>query len=105
WDDANGKYVADCELRNNAANGECGPVSSSTFGTPVFTSRYDPGIVKGFGVRPYDWQGLVQVQHELGKGVGLTAGYFRTWYGNLTVTQNAALTPADFDSYCITAPV
>jgi hypothetical protein len=30
---------------------------------------------------------------------------FRHWFGNQYVTENAALTPADFDTYCITAPV
>jgi hypothetical protein len=37
--------------------------------------------------------------------LALTAGYFRTWYGNFTVTDNLAVTPADYDPYCITAPV
>ena len=44
------------------------------------------------------------MQHELMPNVGLTFGYFRTWYGNFRVTANDALTPSDFDSYCITAP-
>src|SRR5262249_43228205 len=30
--------------------------------------------------------------------------YYRTWYGNFRVTRNAALTPADFTPYCVTAP-
>jgi hypothetical protein len=36
--------------------------------------------------------------------MALNVGYFRTWYGNFTVTANQALTPADFNQYCITAP-
>ncbi|MBI2189379.1 MAG: hypothetical protein HYU37_19955, partial [Acidobacteria bacterium] len=43
--------------------------------------------------------------HELRPGLGLNVGYYRTWYGNFSVTQNLAVTPADFDEYCITAPV
>ena len=37
--------------------------------------------------------------------VGVAAAYFRRWWGNLHVTQNRAVTPADFDPYCITAPL
>src|SRR4029453_175747 len=33
-----------------------------------------------------------------------TVGYFRNWYGNILVNVNQALTPADFGSYCVTAP-
>jgi hypothetical protein len=44
------------------------------------------------------------LQHELAPGVAMTFGYFRTWYGNLRVTANQALTPADFQSYCIPGP-
>jgi hypothetical protein len=35
----------------------------------------------------------------------VNAGYYRTIYGNQIVTQNQATTPADYDPYCITAPV
>src|SRR5439155_450292 len=41
---------------------------------------------------------------ELRPGVAVSAGYFRTWFGSFTATANAAVTPADFKSYCITAP-
>ena len=36
--------------------------------------------------------------------MALNVGYFRTWYGGFLVTKNMAVTPADFDSYCITEP-
>ena len=38
-------------------------------------------------------------------GVSLTAGYYRNWYGNFTVTDNLRREPADFDAYCVTAPL
>jgi len=104
WSDANGNFAPDCVLTNNAANGECGPQSASTFGTPVFNTGYDPDFLEGSGVRPYNWQSSLSVQQELGRGMGLTVGYFRTSYGNITVTDNLALTSADFDPFCITAP-
>ncbi|MGE0392842.1 MAG: hypothetical protein AB7P67_04675, partial [Vicinamibacterales bacterium] len=104
WADANGNLTPDCTLTSNAANGECGAVSSTTFGTATFNTRYDPDYLSGFGVRPFNYQANAIVQQELGKGMGLSVGYFRTWYGNITVTDNLAVTPADYDQYCVTAP-
>ena len=36
--------------------------------------------------------------------VALDATYFRRWYGNFNVTDNRALTPADFDEFSVTSP-
>src|SRR3712207_9554517 len=70
--------------------------------TTLFRSRWDPELLTGWGQRNFNWQAQATLQHELRPGVGLTFGYFRTWYGNFRVTANRALTPADFDAYCIT---
>jgi hypothetical protein len=35
----------------------------------------------------------------------LTAEYYRVSYGNFRVTDNLAVTPADYDPFCVTAPV
>ena len=104
WNDVNGNYVPDCELKNTSANGECGALSSSTFGTIVRTLRYADDARLGVGNRTYNWQGSASFQQELRPGMALTVGYYRTWLGNLTVTDNAALAPADYSPYCITAP-
>ena len=68
-------------------------------------TTYAEDVLNGWGIRGYSWQGALSVQHELRAGMALNAGYFRTWYGNFAVQTNRALTPADFDSFCITAPV
>lgn len=105
WGDANRNYVPDCDLRSPTANGECGAIDNINFGRNNPNAyRYDSDLLKGWGKRNYTWQAQAVVQHELMENVGLTVGYFRTWYGNFRVTSNDALTPADFDSYCITAP-
>ncbi len=117
WNDANRNYVPDCDLRNSAANGECGAWSDLSFGQLVGT-RYAAGALQGFNTQYENWQGSVSVQHELRPGFGLNVGYFRTWYsGNcggsgipgaetcLLVTDNLNVTPADYDPYCITVPV
>lgn len=104
WNDANGNYVPDCDLTNTAANGECGALANNGFGKQSLNTTYDPGVLAGWGVRPYNWQADVQIQQQLRPGLGVTAGYFRTWYGNFTVTQNSAVPANQFGTYCITAP-
>ncbi|MBI3049343.1 MAG: TonB-dependent receptor [Acidobacteria bacterium] len=97
WTDVNGDYIPQ--------ESELGPLSDSAFGQlRRATTRYADEVLRGFGVRPYNWQTSVQFQHEIGSGVALNVGYFRTWYGNFTVTDNLAVTPADYDPYCVTAP-
>ncbi len=112
WADANGDLIPQCDLKNLAANGECGAITSTTFGRSVLVRRYDPDFLNGFGVRPYNWQSNVTLSQELGHGIGLAAGYFRTWYGNITVTQNLGIpagrttpiAPGDFTQFCVKTP-
>jgi len=104
WNDANGNYVPDCDLKNRAANGECGQIADSAFGSNRVTTRYDEAVTNGWGLRPYNWQGSVTVQHELRRNFGLAGGYYRTSYGNLTVVDNLDLRPSDYTEYCVTAP-
>jgi hypothetical protein len=111
-DPRRGNFVPDCDLKSVTANAECGAASPSTFGQIIVSTRYDQAVTEGFGVRPYNWGASLSVQHELFPGVSVYAGYFRRWYGNfntiggnLPITQNLAVTNADFTTYCITAPV
>ncbi len=104
WNDVNGNYVPDCDLGNRAANGECGPYQNQNFGGTRITTRYSDEVLKGFGVRPYNWDMTAEVQRQLGSSVSVTAGYYRNWFGNFTVTDNLAVTPADYSPYCVTAP-
>jgi hypothetical protein len=105
WNDINGNYVPECDLTNKGANGECGAMANQAFGTSVVATRYADDTKHGWGVSPYIWETSASVQQELWPGVGLTTGYYRTWYGNHLLTDNLAVTPADFDPYCVTAPM
>jgi hypothetical protein len=97
WTDANGDYVPQ--------ESELGPLSDSAFGQlRTATTRYADDVLHGFGVRPYNWQSSVQLQHELAPSISLNVGYFRTSYGNFSVTDNLAIKPGDFSHYCIPAP-
>ena len=104
WTDTNGNYIPDCDLANRALNGECGPLQNQNFGQVNATTRYADSVLKGFGVRPYNWDLSAEVQHQIGRAMSVTAGYYRNWYGNFRVTDNLAVTPADFNTYCVTAP-
>jgi len=106
WTDADGDYFPDCDLNNFAANGECRAINNTLFGqaNPNAT-QYAKDYRDGWGIRPYTWDFSTEVQHQLTGGVSLTAGYYRNWDGAFTVTDNTAVTPDDYSTYCVTAPM
>jgi hypothetical protein len=105
WNDANRNFVPDCDLASPAANGECGQISNPAFGSIRPGATFDPDILEGWGKRGYNWEFSAGVQQEIMPRVAVDIGYFRRWYGNEMVTDNQALTPADFTRYSITAPI
>ena len=114
WTDANKNFVPDCDLGNFALNGECDSPQQHQFSgrtireRPAGTTRCSTagacGITTGRFRR--------EVQHELTRGLSLTAGYYRNtggYYRNTDSKQrvddnNLVVGPADYDTYCITAP-
>ena len=104
WTDSNGNYAPDCDLASRVANGECGPLQNQNFGNPVVTTRYSDSVLKGFGVRPYNWDMSAELQRQIGRDMSMTVGYYRNWYGNFRVTDNLSVGPADFNTFCVNAP-
>jgi hypothetical protein len=104
WTDANGDFIPDCDLKNPLANGECGKYSNPDFGGLRITTEFDDRVVTGFGTRDYLWDTALEIQHELMPGVSVTGGYYHNWYANFVTRDNRAVTSADYDPYCITAP-
>ena len=104
WTDSNGNYIPDCDLKNRAANGECGAMSNLSFGAPNVTTRWADDVLLGQGARGYNWDLTAEVQHQLSAGMSMTAGYYRNWYGNFRATDNLAVESTDYSPYCITAP-
>src|SRR4029077_6320928 len=94
-EDKNQHFVPDCDFHNPLANEECGALTNNKFGTPVVTTTYGQDVLTGWGARPYNWQGSGALPQGLRPGIALTIGYFRTTWGNITVTDNQAVTPAD----------
>ena len=103
-DPRTGNYVPDCNLGNLLANGECLDVNNLNFGALNVTTTYADDAIRGFDARGYNWDMTAEVQHELRPGVSLSAGYYRNWFGNFLATDNVLVSPADYDTYCITAP-
>jgi carboxypeptidase family protein len=111
WTDSNRNYVADCDLQNPAAQNlsasggdVCGANASANFGTQVFDSTLDPGLLSGWGVRSGDWQYGVSVQHEVFPRVAVEVGYQRRWLVNSLATDNRARSAADHTAFGVTIP-
>jgi hypothetical protein len=112
WTDANRNYVADCNLSNPAAQdlratgGDlCGANANTNFGTQVFESTLDPGLLSGWGVRAGDWQWGVSVQQEMLPRVAVEVGYQRRWLVNNLTTDNRARAPEDHTEFGVNIPV
>ena len=104
WGDANRNYIPDCDLALPAANGECAAMANLNFGGATGGNVYDPAILKGWGVRGYNWEFSAGVQQEMLPRVSLDVSYFRRWYGNFFVIDNRAVTPNDVGAFSVTAP-
>jgi hypothetical protein len=104
WEDRNGNFIPEGDFGNPGTNEEIGPLSDLGFGQTRVLTRYADDIMRGYGNRGSNWQSSVGVQHELIEGVGLSVGWFRTWYGNIRTTDNLAVSAADFNAYSVRAP-
>jgi hypothetical protein len=93
WQDRDGDFVPDAD--------ELGAITPTNFGTTNVSTRYDPEVLTHRG---YNWELAAQVQHQLVPRVAVGGGYFRRWFGNMRVTDNLSITPADYSPYCVTAP-
>ena len=89
---------------NPVANGECGAWSANNWGSFNQTTTVNPAVLEGWGTRNRDWQYSVGVQQELAPQIALEVSYNRRVWSNFFLTQNRALTAADFDEVTITAP-
>jgi hypothetical protein len=106
WSDTNGNFFPDCDMKNPAANLECGPFLNPSVGTfGAATATPDPDWVTGWGKRGYNWQTQISVDRQIGSRAAFNVGYYRTVYGNFFVTDNLNLEPTDYDPFCVTVPV
>jgi len=119
WTDGNRNFVVDCNLGsmsaqdNRTSGGDfCGAGNANFANLNTPTTTYDPAILHGWGVRPYDWNFGVQVQQQLHPRVSVDVGYFRRIFGNFTATQNLAVATSgvgsssapNFGTFNVTVP-
>jgi hypothetical protein len=64
------------------------------------TVRIDPGIE-----RPFQWEQTVTLEHQFGRSLGATIGYYHRQYYRSYQTVNAALTDADWIPVTVTNPL
>jgi hypothetical protein len=103
-DPRRGNFVADCDLTNTAANGECGQMGNTNFGKAQTGASYDPHLLRGWGKRNSNWEFSTGLQQELLARVAADVTYFRRWYRNFPVIDDLAVGAADFTPFSFTAP-
>jgi len=105
WGDTNGNFNPDCDLNDFGVNGECGAlVSGSIFGTITPGTSYDPDLLTGWGKRAFNWEFTTSVQQEIIPRMSLEVQYARRWYGNIRLTDDLAVGPADYSPTSFSVP-
>jgi len=111
WTDADADFVPDCDLNNltaqdlRATGGDfCGAVSNARWGQNVLTNGYDPDLLKGWGVRPSDWDFGLSVQQQILRRMSVEVAYHRRSFAGFTVQDNTLLAANELDAFSITAP-
>ena len=105
WIDGNRNFSPDCDLTNVLANGECGTVSDTNFGSQTLSNKSDPRTTTGWGNRPYQWEFSASIAQELAPRVSASVGYFRRTFGNFIVTDNLAVAGSDYSPFSVTAAI
>ena len=61
-------------------------------------------MLSGWGVRQYNWNFGVDVQHALLPHVSVDVGYSRRWWGNFLTTVNQLVSASDYDVWTVPVP-
>jgi hypothetical protein len=115
WTDNDKDFVVDCNLlspgaQSPAATGSvdtCGGLTGANLNFGLLNPslvEIDPAITQGWGVRPYNWQFGISVQHEVLPRVSVDVGYNRRWWGNFFATVNTLVGPSDYDTWTLQIP-
>lgn len=104
WNDSNGNLFPDCDLRVAGVSGECLALDQP-LGALNITTRFDPAMLAGWGVRPNDHEIDIGVAHSLTRTIALDAQYTDHWFGNFFATQNRTNPATNYDPLCVNVPL
>src|SRR5690606_36564418 len=109
WTDADGDYVVDCDLLNPDANGECAAAvgNARSFGQLGAATEVDPDVLKGWGVRPHDYQYTGTIQQQLFPRVSSEFSFTHRTFHSFFITDDLNR-QGDlmqyYETYTLTAP-
>jgi len=83
-----------------AQDNEIGPTNIANFGSATLTRHPDPDIA-----REYDWEYSAGIQHEVVRGVSITAAWYHRETYNMTKSVNAPFTMADYTVVNVANPL
>jgi Carboxypeptidase regulatory-like domain len=105
WRDLNGDFLPQPDeltgpqLPLTGQPGGAGPVGSA-----IPLTRYEADVLTGWGKRRDNWELSAGVQHEIVPRVSADVSYYRRRQGHFTATDNRAVTPNDYQEFCVTTP-
>jgi hypothetical protein len=102
--DSNHNNIPDCNFLNPKGSGECGPWITPTFGSAIPLTQQDPASLRGWDVRPWNWEFSAGVHQEIMPRLSASITYYRRINGGFLVTDNVANTAADFTPFNLTVP-
>ena len=103
--DRNNNGLPDCDLTSSLANGECGAWLTTGFGSQLPSTTQDPATLRGWNLRPWNWEFTASIQHELMPRVSVGLTYFRRINGGFLTTINTADVAGDFTRLPVVVPV
>jgi hypothetical protein len=102
--DRNNNGAPDCDLTSSLANGECGAWLTTGFGSQLPSTTQDPATLRGWNLRPWNWEFTAGIQHELLPRVSVGLTYFRRISGGFLSTINTADVASDFTRLPVVVP-
>ena len=80
------------------------PGGAGNVGSTIPLTTYDPDILSGSGKRRDNWEVSAGIQQQIAERLSVDVSYFRRSQGHFTATDNRAVTPSDYQEFCVTTP-